>query len=661
MWTTLITVTVTLHALISPTHAKPPNIIFIISDDQDALLGSLNHMSSVQTHIISSGLNLRSHYGTVALCCPARATLMRGQSAHNTNVTHVGGPAGAWPKFLSTGEARDYLPHWLQKAGYRTGYFGKFMNGYGMRNYDSPPGGWDVVDLLCQPFIYAFNRVIMSRNGEKPKHYKHWHQTDVLRVKALEELEVMTEQEKPFYLEIAPASPHVRIGGWPTVPLARHMFHFPGVTAPRMPNFNPLNNELQKGKGSWIGRLPLMDDETIEIVDRAFRARLQGLQGVDEIVEDIISLLERKGVLDETFIIYTTDNGFHLGTHRIPSGKGTPYIEDVNLPLAVRGPGIPRGKVSSIPSSHVDMAPTILDIAGVPSSEWPEFFDGRSLLPEWRDPEYFATDRTTSASSTSSVSSNSSSERPDSISREVINVEFWGTVVAPAEKWTQRYHDNTYKSLRIVSPKGGWLFNRWCTANQTELYDTLSDPYELRNLAINASGETKRIMSRLSGLLLVTKSCAQESCRRPWEVLRSACGIEADFGNLEEAMDPKYDSFFSGLPDFGFQECLPLQKEENEGPYFPPESQELGRRFRETEIGGDGDVSFWMTNSTLAVGLGSSEEGDMEGEEWYGDVGQRFAGWDDLEDSAMELTDEEVGWPTVECRSEEDCEWIYDD
>ena len=183
------------------------------------------------------------------------------------------------------------------------------MNGYGMRNYFKPPAGWDWLDLLVQPHIYQFNHVVMSQNGEEPIYYEGWHQTDVLRIKAMEQLKWMTRQEKPFYLEVAPASPHVVVPGWPTVPLKRYKNYFPGAMAPRTPNWNPLDDELQKTRPSWVGTLPVMNETLIEITDRAFRARLQGLQGVDEIVEDVVAFLEDAGVLEDTFIIYTTDNG----------------------------------------------------------------------------------------------------------------------------------------------------------------------------------------------------------------------------------------------------------------------------------------------------------------------------------------------------------------
>lgn len=503
------------------------------------------------------------------------------------------------------------------------------MNGYNSRA-PTPPG-WNELDLLTAPWIYNFNHVVMRQNGEDAVFYEGWHQTDVLRLKALNLIEKFTtpppweEKVKPFYLEIAPASPHVRPGGWPTVPLARHKFHFPGVVAPRLPNWNP-GDEEHVGKPAWVGELAQMNDSVIEISDESYRARLQGLQGVDEIVEDVIALLEKKGVLDETFIIYTTDNGFHLGQHRVPGGKGLPYVEDVNLPFAVRGPGIPSGRKSAIPQTHIDIAPTLLDIAGLPRDQWPSFFDGRSLLPEWQ-----------SADDEVALSSNTD------VSREVINIEYWGLATLPAGKWTIRQQQHGYKSLRIVSHDGsqGWLFNRWCTSNQTELYDITADPYELRNLARHPSAQTKRLMDRLSGLLLVTKSCGQDSCRRPWDVLRASYSdtlISPDehghhiFASLEQAMQTRFDAFFSSLPGIGFGSCLPFQSPENEGPFFPAESEDLGRKFRNAVD----DIVFYTTNGTMPV--------ETDDQQYFGDVSQRYASVEELHENARVLSNEEMGW-----------------
>ena len=356
-------------------------------------------------------------------------------------------------------------------------------------------------------------------------------------------------------------------------------------------------------------------------------------------------------------VIYTTDNGFHLGQHRVPGGKGLPYLSDVNLPFAVRGPGIRRRKVSAIPQSHVDIAPTLLDIAGVPQDEWPEFFDGRSLLPEWQSED----DEEALLSKTA-------------VHREVINVEFWGSSNAPASQWSQRYQENTYKSLRLIAQgeKNGWLFNRWCMSNFTELYDTVSDPYELHNLAINPDESTRRLMARLSGLLLVTKSCSQETCRQPWSVLTEAYsksvldGLRpasqiplrsSPFDSLEEAMHPAYDDFFAQLPAPGFQFCPLAQLTSNEGPYFPAESEDLGRRFRRRLTGEEdrAEEIYYSTNGTLAI--------ESQSEEYFGDMSQRYAKATDLYASARELSEEEMGWETeIEGCEPDSLAWeLYED
>ena len=292
----------------------------------------------------------------------------------------------------------------------------------------------------------------------------------------------------------------------------------------------------------------------------------------------------------------------------------------------------------------MDIAPTLLDIVGVPRKDWPPFFDGRSLLAEWR----------------------TRSTPDDGIAREVLNVEFWGSTTLPAGRWTRHLPDNSYKSLRIVGDTKGYLFNRWCFGNFTELYDTVADPGELRNLAVEepVAEETRRLMARLGGLLLVTKSCGRESCRRPWTVLREAyvasdyfAGNTAEttttFDSLAAAMDPAYDDFFASLPHFGFRECLPFQSVENEGPYYPPESASLGKEFRELVVE---DEAFWRENMPVGNGLAefASDEMVLGGKRSVlgraGSEEQRFASWEDVMLDARVLSQEEL---RVERREEE--------
>lgn len=156
-------------------------------------------------------------------------------------------------------------------------------------------------------------------------------------------------------------------------------------------------------------------------------------------------------------MIYTTDNGFHMGNHRRIGGKGLPYIEDTNIPMSIRGPGLAAGKVVTSPSSHLDLAPTFLEIAGVSDIDYPPFFDGRSLLEEWID--------------------NYQGNRPPvngpHVAKEVLNVEFWGSIDnAGSPDFSDRQANNSYKTLRFIGEQNSWLFSRWCEGNDTELYDT---------------------------------------------------------------------------------------------------------------------------------------------------------------------------------------------
>ncbi|KAF4964609.1 hypothetical protein FZEAL_10853, partial [Fusarium zealandicum] len=396
------------HASAGDQSVKRPNIVMIMSDDQDRRLGSLDYMPALQRDLVGKGVEFTNHFATVSNCCPSRASLLRGQAAHSTNITHVRPPGGNYEKWRMAGEDLDYLPHWVKAAGYRAEYVGKFLNGYSTANYHIAPKGWDHVDSLLEPYIDNYNNVVMSKNGERPVQYRNFHSTDVTRLKGIDRLNHLLAEKDPFFLVIAPYAPHVA-GPRPPAPLARHEDMFPGLKAPRFDNWNP-SDEIQKGKSVFLKDIKLMNSSSIDQADNLHRRRIQSIQGVDEIIEDVVKTLDAKGELDNTYVIFTTDNGYHIGAHRLPGGKALPYIQDTNLPLVVRGPGIPQGVVSNVASAHLDFAPTFLDIMGLPEDQWPEFLDGRSLLSEWLDPVPKVKPEIGSA-------------------KEILNIEFWGDKV----------------------------------------------------------------------------------------------------------------------------------------------------------------------------------------------------------------------------------------
>ncbi|KAI0015235.1 arylsulfatase [Xylariomycetidae sp. FL0641] len=537
--------------------ARNPNIVFIFTDDQDYLHGSLDHMPALQKHLVDKGTTFTNHYATIAVCCPSRVSLMRGQAAHNTNNTQVSSPGGGYPKFLASLENNDYLPHWITQAGYQAEYIGKLFNGNSLINYSPGPKGWSHNDILLDPYINVHNSIVMSANGEKPMYYEGWQQLDVLRVKSLARLQhLMAEEDHdPFFLMIAPSAPHVENRTAPPSPPLRYKNKFANLTLPYRANFNP-PDELHQDRPSWWAGLPRLNSTQIEEVNLLYQRRSETMLGVDDIVADVVDMLEQKGELDNTYIIFSTDQGYHLGTHR-DVGKCSPYIEDANIPLVVRGPGVEEGAVSELPSTVTDFAPTFLEIAGLAEEDRPVFLDGTSMLEGWKNPQ----------------------DQSIGKSKEAINVEFWGRAYTEIPTWAGGddypglYKNNTYKTMRIVAEEYAWVYSRWCTGD-TELYDSKSDPFELTNLAKSTDPDLERVKSRLNALLMVMKSCEADTCRNPWSVLQPARnGTAKAISSLGESLDPAYDAFFATIPQVNIAECVQYQYAPNEVPFYPPEAQ----------------------------------------------------------------------------------------
>ncbi|KAF5967165.1 arylsulfatase precursor [Fusarium coicis] len=550
----------TAYFLVAVSTSTKPNIVFLLTDDQDIRLGSLEYQNVVQRLLIQQGVSFTNHHVTTAVCCPSRATLLKGQLAHNTNITHVRSPGGDYEKWILAKQDEEYMPQLMKKAGYRTEYIGKFLNGYSLFNYDTPPKGWDHVDGLMDPYNAAFNTVVMSKNGGVPMHYPGYHQTDVIRAKALDRLEYLTNQKDPWLLFLAPTSPHVDNGKKYVEPLARYWDDSEDVKAPRQPHWNP-DQKVQNQKSYWIKNLPPMNETQIEWADMSYRRRIQSLRGIDEIIEDSVKYLESKGEMNNTYFIYTSDNGYHVGQFRSGAGKSTPYADDSNVPLVIRGPGIKPGLSSTLPGTHTDLLPTLLDIAKLQKNHWPAFLDGRSLLPQWKKPHKRDHDAGLG------------------IAKEIINIEHWGfgTIEAPAPD--SFFPTSTYKTIRLAGDGIGWLYVMWCTG-EAELYDILADPYEMANLINSTESRIKETINRFNALVLYMKSCGASSCQDPWGNFHLPKHLKP-IKTFKQAMQHQYDSFFAQFPTFTFAECMDYQYAPNETPFYPPESISLGSQFRQ--------------------------------------------------------------------------------
>ena len=370
---------------------------------------------------------------------------------------------GGYPKFLSQGLNENYLPVWLQGAGYNTYYTGKLFNAHTVGNYHSPhAAGWTQSDFLLDPYTYDYLNASYQRNHDPPVSYEGQHTVDVLTTKAYGLLDDAVKVDSPFFLGIAPVAPHsnIRVFGGdddglnhhdfaknanfsPPIPAERHEDLFKDAQVPRTPNFNP-----DKPSGAnWVREREQLTQANVDSNDHFYRQRLRALQSVDELIDGLFKKLKEYDILDNTYIFYTSDNGFHISQHRLQPGKECSFEEDINIPLVIRGPGVPEGEVSEIVTTHIDLAPTILGLAGAPLRA---SFDGEPV-----------------------PLSKGGLEDATKTRHEHVTVEFWGVAAFEGdEKFMpdRILFNNTYKAVRIVSDQYNLLYTVWCT-NEHELYD----------------------------------------------------------------------------------------------------------------------------------------------------------------------------------------------
>lgn len=447
-----------------------------------------------------------------------------------------------YPKFITEGWNNDYLPVWLQEAGYNTFYTGKLMNGHSIDTYDNPYAkGWNRTNFFLDPNTYVYYNVTTQMDQQSPHENLGDYSTDIAAHTTLAFMDEARYQDSPFFIGVAPIAPHAevirdpdRIAFYPPVPAHRHKHMFPNLKVPRTPNFNPSTST-----GTGFTRTLHQQNSTVVAYNDAFyRARIQSLQAVDELVDDVFLWLEAyPDILANTYVIFTTDNGFHIGQHRLPPGKTCNVEEDINIPFLIRGPGVPRGRTYEGATTHTDIVPTLFTLAGIPVHS---DFDGEPM------PVTAAMQRDAPRKS------------------EHVNVEFWGTalfegihtpfgeglVPAPIISGVKG-GNNTHKLLRVVGEDYSLAYGVRCT-NEHELYDMLRDPYRMHNLYPSNNTTThndilgfpkvpiEKVIARLDALLLALKACKAERCRRPWRSLHPAGNVET----LRQAMSPRYDHFY---------------------------------------------------------------------------------------------------------------------
>ena len=318
------------------------------------------------------------------VCGPARASILTGLYPHNHGVVSNHPPLGGFPVFRQ--HENSTIATWLQAAGYRTSLIGKYMNDYPLGADDGyiPPGWDDWYGHLSafedgRFFNYWVNdNGLVRRHGSQPEDYS----ADVETTRAVEFIQDSAGRPEPIFLYLAPEAPHI-----PANYTARHGAEFQYEVAPRVPSFNEGD---VRDKPSPVRQKNLLTDAEIDRLDKLQRWRLRSMLAVEDMITAVIQALSDTGRLDNSYIVFTSDNGLLMGQHRLVHKKRNVYEETIRVPLMVRGPGVRVG-VASQPVQLIDLAPTLLDLAGAPV---PDSLDGRSLVPFFRGtvPDSWRTD-----------------------------------------------------------------------------------------------------------------------------------------------------------------------------------------------------------------------------------------------------------------------------
>jgi N-acetylglucosamine-6-sulfatase len=358
-----------------------PNVLILETDDQT--VESLRVMGNVQRLLAAEGTTFANSFVGNSLCCPSRATLLTGQYSHNNGVFSNQLPSGGYYKL----DNANTLAVWLQRAGYHTAQVGKYLNAYGTRNPNEMPPGYSEWHGTVDPSTYRFYRTTFNDNGvlttTGPATDPSQYLTDVVAARAEEMVRRLAAGDRPFFMWTAFLAPH---SGGPPEPddpqglatpnvAPRHRNRFANEPLPTPPSFNEGD---MSDKPLSMRRRRLLTNAQINRIREMYRQRLESLLAVDEGIARIVEALRQSGELDDTLIVFTDDNGFFHGEHRVSNGKVLIYEPSIRVPLILRGPGVPRGQTRRQLVSNVDLAPTILSLARATAGR---AVDGRSLLP----------------------------------------------------------------------------------------------------------------------------------------------------------------------------------------------------------------------------------------------------------------------------------------
>lgn len=487
----------------TPTVATPtlagtrPNIVFILADDLDATVTPYwDVMPKTKALIADRGVTFTNSFAPVPICCPARSTILTGKYAHNTGVRNNGGDTGGWATFVKNGGEKGSMGPALQAAGYRTALIGKYMNGIEVAPRHVAPG-WDEWDVGVDQKFYNGYNYTLNENGVL-KHYGKdaaSYSTDVVARKGVDFIDESNARnpDQPLFLFLSSTAPHLPL----PAPERYKNNAYARAAMPRTPNYN--ESDLSD-KPAWLRISGTARSAVLPFAEIDYRNRMGSMMAFDDMVDDVARALDRTGDLDNTIFVFTSDNGYNNGSHRLIH-KMAPYEESLRVPLAVAGPGI-RTRIEKGFVLQTDFLPTFLTLAGAQIA--PDI-DGTSIVglldstapPGWRTD--FVAQYVTGGGTAGILTE---------IPPELINFLAIGVIGQEIPSYralrNQRYtYIEWYGDGRTKSP------------HEYELYDLRADPYQLHNLLSSPfsrlvyKGLTTTLQARMDELL----RCKGATCR----------------------------------------------------------------------------------------------------------------------------------------------------
>jgi N-acetylglucosamine-6-sulfatase len=439
---------------------RRPNVVFVLTDDLSwDLLRFMPHVRQMQRE----GTTFRQFMVSDSLCCSSRATIFTGEFPHDTHVLGNSPPLGGYYAFRAGGAQRRSVAMSLQRSGYRTALFGKYLNGYQPFREGEDPG-WSA--WLGSSYAYDGFGYQESDNGHpmiagyRPRDYV----TTALARHAVRFIRGAAGRG-PFFAEISTYAPHA-----PFTPAPRDRSMFRHLRLPRDGAFDAANSDPP----TWLGHRPPLRPDQVTHLQQVFRERARSVLAVDRMIGRLRAALRAAGVARNTYLVFSSDNGFHLGEHRLTDGKRTAFDQDVRVPLVVVGPGVARHRATSELAGTVDLAPTFEDWARLPRDRGR---DGRSLAPllSGRRPRHW---------------------------RRALLIEHTDDSVLPgdpdAQGWAEGKPDS-YTALRTRRT----TYVEYANGDR-EFYDRRFDPFELHNRAAQLS---PRRRARLSAALARYRGC----------------------------------------------------------------------------------------------------------------------------------------------------------